>query len=138
MTPAELKSWIQGFDEANGGAPPTAEQWKAIKAKIELMVVNPSPYLEQVRRENPFRSPGAGPNQIFSGANFKAEEAKRANFLNTIAELDKLGLPGLPSRGGVDFKAEEENTDPADPRNAKAAGLTALRAKLYSGKNPNG
>ena len=34
MTVSEFKSWLEGFEEAMGGNPPTAEQWKAIKAKL--------------------------------------------------------------------------------------------------------
>lgn len=34
MTISEFKAWLEGFEEAMGGNPPSAEQWKAIKARL--------------------------------------------------------------------------------------------------------
>ncbi|WP_312405273.1 hypothetical protein [Rhizobium sp.] len=34
MTVSEFKAWLEGFEEAMGGNPPSAEQWKSIKAKL--------------------------------------------------------------------------------------------------------
>ncbi|MNL34378.1 hypothetical protein D3C87_1563490 [compost metagenome] len=34
MTVSEFKAWLEGFEEAMGGNPPSIDQWKAIKAKL--------------------------------------------------------------------------------------------------------
>ncbi len=34
MTVSEFKAWLEGFETALGGNPPSAEQWAAIKAKL--------------------------------------------------------------------------------------------------------
>lgn len=34
MTVNEFKAWLEGFETAIGGSPPSAEQWAAIKAKL--------------------------------------------------------------------------------------------------------
>lgn len=34
MSVSEFKAWLEGFEEAMGGNPPSADQWKAIKAKL--------------------------------------------------------------------------------------------------------
>ncbi len=36
MTIKEFKAWLEGFEEAMGGAP-TPEQWAKIRAKIETL-----------------------------------------------------------------------------------------------------
>lgn len=34
MTVSEFKAWLEGFETALGGNPPSAEQWAAIKSKL--------------------------------------------------------------------------------------------------------
>lgn len=34
MTLNEFKAWLEGFEAAMNGNPPTADQWSAIKAKL--------------------------------------------------------------------------------------------------------
>ena len=34
MTLSEFKAWLEGFETAMGGNPPSADQWAAIKAKL--------------------------------------------------------------------------------------------------------
>jgi hypothetical protein len=34
MTVSEFKAWLEGFETALGGNPPSADQWAAIKAKL--------------------------------------------------------------------------------------------------------
>jgi len=43
VTVSEFKAWLEGFEEAMGGKPPSAEQWAAIKAKLGR--VNDAPKL---------------------------------------------------------------------------------------------
>ena len=35
MTLSEFKAWLEGFEEAMGGNPPSAEQWRTIKDKLK-------------------------------------------------------------------------------------------------------
>lgn len=42
MTIAEFKAWLEGYS-ANMGAAPTAEQWAAIKAKLDRLKVVSDP-----------------------------------------------------------------------------------------------
>lgn len=38
MTLNEFKAWLDGFEEALGGNPPNADQWKTIKGKLAKVV----------------------------------------------------------------------------------------------------
>ncbi|MBB4235081.1 hypothetical protein [Rhizobium esperanzae] len=43
MTLNEFKAWLEGFETAMGGNPPSAEQWAAIKAKLaKVEVIRPT------------------------------------------------------------------------------------------------
>lgn len=35
MTLSEFKAWLEGFEEAMGGNPPSADQWRTIKEKLK-------------------------------------------------------------------------------------------------------
>jgi hypothetical protein len=37
VTLVEFKVWLNGFEQAMGGATPTAEQWKVIKGKLAMV-----------------------------------------------------------------------------------------------------
>ena len=57
MTLNEFKAWLEGFEEAMGGNPPTAEQWASIKAKLaKVEIVRPAAY-----RDNPIINPEPWP-----------------------------------------------------------------------------
>ncbi|MDX0007793.1 hypothetical protein GOB40_13730 [Sinorhizobium meliloti] len=47
MTLNEFKAWLEGFEAAMGGNPPSAEQWAAIKAKLaKVEAVKPIAFRE--------------------------------------------------------------------------------------------
>lgn len=51
MTLPEFKAWLEGFEEAMGGKPPTAEQWVAIKEKLKRVeIVKPVAYRDALPR----------------------------------------------------------------------------------------
>lgn len=53
MTIAEFKAWLEGYT-ANMGVAPTAEQWKAIKAKLDkLQVVTVEPLYPHYKWREP-------------------------------------------------------------------------------------
>lgn len=56
MTVAEFKAWLEGFEEAMGGKPPTAEQWKTIKAKLSRVAMGEAlkPFLYKSDRTVPW------------------------------------------------------------------------------------
>lgn len=47
MTLNEFKAWLEGFEAAMFGMPPTSEQWAAIKAKLaKVEAVKPIAFRE--------------------------------------------------------------------------------------------
>ncbi|WP_209233559.1 hypothetical protein [Rhizobium sp. 16-449-1b] len=51
MSLSEFKAWLDGFETAMGGNPPTAEQWAAIKAKLaKVEIVKPTVYRDALPR----------------------------------------------------------------------------------------
>lgn len=51
MTLSEFKAWLEGFEEAMGGNPPSADQWKAIKAKLaKVELIKPTAYRDALPR----------------------------------------------------------------------------------------
>ncbi|MGG7534643.1 hypothetical protein [Rhizobium sp. 12,4] len=51
MTLSEFKAWLEGFEAAMDGNPPSAEQWAAIKAKLaKVEVVKPTAYRDVLPR----------------------------------------------------------------------------------------
>lgn len=51
MTLNEFKAWLEGFEAAMGGNPPSAEQWAAIKAKLaKVEAVKPAAYRDVLPR----------------------------------------------------------------------------------------
>lgn len=53
MTLSEFKAWLEGFEEAMGGKPPSADQWKAIKEKLAKVVILKSEPQKPYLRERP-------------------------------------------------------------------------------------
>lgn len=64
MTLSEFKAWLEGFEEAMGDNPPSAEQWRTIKEKlkrVEAVKIDPlKPYLHRNDRTIPWWT--TGPN----------------------------------------------------------------------------
>lgn len=58
MTVAEFKAWLEGFEEAMGGKPPTAEQWKAIKAKLARVTIGDTPFARKYASPSPWWKTG--------------------------------------------------------------------------------
>jgi len=52
VTVAEFRAWLEGFEEAMGGKPPTAEQWKAIKSKLARVTMGEA-QKSFIRRNDP-------------------------------------------------------------------------------------
>jgi hypothetical protein len=52
MSLNEFKAWLEGFEAAMNGNPPSAEQWAAIKAKLaKVEAVKPIAYREERPRQ---------------------------------------------------------------------------------------
>ena len=62
MTLSEFKAWLEGFEEAMGGNPPSAEQWRTIKEKLKRVTTQEAvkPYLHRNDRTIPWWT--TGPN----------------------------------------------------------------------------
>lgn len=51
MSLSEFKAWLEGFEEAMGGNPPSADQWKMIKAKLaKVEIVRPAAHRDVLPR----------------------------------------------------------------------------------------
>lgn len=63
MTLNEFKAWLEGFEAGMCGNPPNAEQWAAIKAKLDTVKQAATPLPNAGRLDHPsrvFYSPLAG------------------------------------------------------------------------------
>ena len=55
MTLSEFKAWLEGFEEAMGGNPPSADQWRTIKEKLKgVEVVKIKPLRPTMYRNTPW------------------------------------------------------------------------------------
>ncbi len=52
MTVSEFKAWLEGFEEAMGGKPPSADQWKSVKAKLARVSDTPKVAYREERPRN--------------------------------------------------------------------------------------
>ncbi|MDK4729355.1 hypothetical protein [Rhizobium phaseoli] len=56
MTLNEFKAWLEGFEAGMSGNPPTAEQWAAIKAKLDTVKLAVAPVSPVSPRLDPFKA----------------------------------------------------------------------------------
>lgn len=58
MTLSEFKAWLEGFEEAMGGNPPSSDQWRTIKEKLKRVEIVKPPVFREERPRAWLENPG--------------------------------------------------------------------------------